>query len=233
MALLSYIPDDVFIKHTSELVRAAVTAEKKVANNPYKNVIDPFSALVDAARQGISIDAWMQQEQSRQIQKAFQNAVGEFHQRILGSIDGWQDAGAGGSYDVINEKMQIIAEIKNKHNTMNSGTQVQTYDKLANWIDYGKKGYTAYVVEIVPKTPDPYRRPFVPSERGIRRQTRDTLLRIDGRSFYAIATGRPDALDELYQAMPQALEEVLGIRDEILSDSAEYLRLFEKAYTKK
>jgi hypothetical protein len=233
MALLSYISDEDFLKHTRELVDAALKAEKKVEKNPYKNVIDPFSALIDAARQSISIDAWMQQEESRQIQKAFQNAVGDFHQHMLGSIRGWVDAGAGGSYDVISEERKVIAEIKNKHNTMNSGSQLQVYDKLANWIDYGKEGYVAYVVEIVPKKPEPYSLPFTPSERKVKRQTRENLRRIDGRSFYELVTGKKDALDELYFAMPKVLEQVLPVNDQTLTNSKEFTVLFEKAYIKK
>ncbi len=232
MSLLSYISDEDFLQHTRTLVTAALSAEKKVEKNPYKNVIDPFSALVDAARQDISIDRWMEQEKSRQIQKAFQNAVGDFHQHVLGSVQGWKDAGTGGSYDVICDQKHIIAEIKNKHNTMNSGTQLQVYDKLAHWIDYGKTGYVAYVVDIVSKSPEPYIKPFIPSERGVRRQTRENLLRIDGRSFYEIVTGKKDALDELYYAMPKALEIVLTINNHSLTDSKEFAILFEKAYIK-
>lgn len=233
MPYLSFISDDDLIKFTKELVDAAIKSEGKVEKNPYKNVIDPFSALVDAARQNISIDEWMVQEKSRQIQKSFQNAIGDFHQHLLGAIPGWQDAGEGGSYDVINEKKKIIAEIKNKHNTMNSGTQLAAYDKLAHWIDYGKDGYTAYVVDIVPKNPKPYSLPFTPSERKVKRQTRENLLRIDGRSFYALATGQDDALDQLYNILPKVLETLLHIDDTTLTNSSEFNPLFAKAYHKK
>lgn len=233
MPYLSFISDENLVVYTKELVDAAKKAEITVEKNPYKNVIDPFSALVDAARQNISLEEWMLQEKSRQIQKSFQNAIGDFHQHILGSIDGWEDAGEGGSYDVINEKKQVIAEIKNKYNTMNSSSQLAAYDKLAHWIDYGKGGFTAYVVDIVPKSPKPYQLPFTPSERNVKRQTRNNLLRIDGRSFYALATGQNDALDQLYKILPKVLESLLGVDDATLTMSTEFTNLFSKAYANK
>lgn len=233
MALLPYISDQDLMLHVNKLVQAAKSAESKVDKNPYKNIIDPFSALVDAARQGIGLDVWMEQEKSRQIQKAFQNAVGEFHQSIIGSMPGWRNAGPGGSYDVINEETKIIAEIKNKHNTMNSTSQPGTYDKLAGWLDFGKSGYTAYVVEIVPKTPKPYSVPFTPSERKIKRQTRDNLLRIDGRSFYAQASGYENAIEMLYKVLPTILTKSLNVSENSLKGTAEFDMLFQKAYINK
>jgi len=230
MSLLPYISDTDLVKFTKELVDAALHAQESTDNNPYKNIIDPFSALVDAARQGISLDTWMKQEKSRQIQKSFQNAIGNFHQHILGAINGWKDAGEGGNYNVINDKKKIIAEIKNKYNTMNSSSQLSAYDKLANWIDYGKQGYTAYVVDIIPKTPKPYSIPFTPSNRNVKRPTRKNLLRIDGRSFYALATGKKDAIDQLYATLPKVLEDILKIDDSTLTNSSEFKQLFEKAY---
>lgn len=233
MPYLQFISDEDLIKHTTSLVNAALAGEQKVEKNPYKNVIDPFSALVDAARQKILLSEWMDQEKSRQIQKSFQNAVGDFHQHILGSMPGWFDAGEGGNYDVISENKKIIAEVKNKYNTMNSGLQVQVYDKMAHWLDYGKSGFTAYVVDIVPKSPKPYCIPYTPSERGVKRQTRNNLLRIDGRSFYALASGIEDALDQLYLVLPAILEKILELSKGSLATTAEFRQLFEKAYLKK
>lgn len=233
MSYLPFISDENLVKHTKELVNAAINAAKNVEKNPYKNVIDPFSALVDAARQGISLDSWMEQEKSRQIQKSFQNAVGDFHQKILGSVNGWENAGAGGSYDVISEEKKIIAEVKNKHNTMNAGTERGVYDTMSRWLDYGKPGFTAYVVDVVPKSPRPYSIPFTPSERGVRRPTRDNLLRVDGRSFYALATGYDDAIDQLYTVLPKILSDIIGVDDTILVGTDDFKTIFEKAYISK
>lgn len=231
--ILPFISDNDLFKHAEKLVEAAKKGEVKVNKNPYKNVIDPFSALIDAARQKMSLEVWLEQEKSRQVQKSFQNAVGDFHQEVIGSLPGWSNAGAGGSFDVINEQLKIIAEVKNKYNTMNSTSQLGTYDKLANWLDYGKEGFSAYVVEVVPKTPVAYSLPFTPSERKVKRQTRKNLLRIDGRSFYALATGNKKALDMIYDALPQVIGKILGVSEQVLKGTSEFHILFEKAYIKK
>ncbi len=230
MSYLSFISDEDLIKYTKELIDSAIKSEKKVEQNPYKNVIDPFSALVDAARQGISLDEWMNQEKSRQVQKTFQNAVGDFHQNILGSLPGWSSSGSGGSYDIINEDRKIIAEIKNKHNTMNANAARGVYDTMSRWLDYGKEGYVGYVVEVVPKSPKSYCAPFTTSERGIKRQTRDDLQRIDGKSFYALATGVDDAIDQLYSVLPSVISDITGVSDDKLRGTDGFRKIFEKAY---
>lgn len=230
MPYLAFITDEDLLQHTQTLVDAALGAARGVEKNPHKNVVDPFSALVDSARQGISLHDWMKQEESRQIQKSFQNAVGDFHQRILGSISGWKNAGSGGSFDIINEERKIIAEIKNKHNTMNAGAERAVYDTMANWLDYGKDGYTAYVVSIVPKSPKPYVLPFVASERGVKRPTRNNLLKIDGRSFYELASGYEDAIDQLYAVLPSVLARALDIDEKVLRGTDDFKEVFERAY---
>ena len=155
--LLSFISNRELLKHTMNLIDAAKRAAVEVEENPYRNVIDPFSSLIDAARQGMSTEEWMSQEKARQTQKAFQNAVGDFHQDILGSMPGWVNAGRGGSFDVSNLELKIIAEIKNKHNTMNAGAQLKVYDNLAGYLDFGRSDTKkAYVVQIIPEKPKPY-----------------------------------------------------------------------------
>ncbi len=82
----------------------------------------------------------------------------------------------------------------------------------------------------MPKQPGAYSQPFTPSNRGVRRQTRDTLLRIDGRSFYALATGQDDALDQLYEVLPTVLAKLLPVDHATLSNSSEFRQLFERVY---
>lgn len=232
--LLPFISDEDLKAHTKALLDAATRAEARVSKNPYENVIDPFSALVDAARQRVSVEDWMEQEKSRQIQKSLQNALGQFHQSVIGSMPGWEDMGKGGSFDVRNKDKKIIGEVKNKHNTMNSTSAVGAYDKLQKHLDYGgEPGYTAYLVGIIPKTPKPYISEFAPSEKGQQRPHRKDILRIDGKSFYEVATGDRESLSRLYNALPLVLSDLLKIDPRELTDSPTFRELFDRAYTKK
>ncbi len=220
--LLEFISNEQFFNHVSTMVNAVKIAKTKVEKNPYSSVVDPFSALVDASIQEISIDDWMKQENARRIQKALQNAIGEFHQNILGSMKGWENAGRGGSYDVRNADKRIIAEIKNKYNTLNANGYIAMYNTLANHLDYGDKGFIAYYVAIITKKPSPYNKIFAPPRMGQRMASREDLRMIDGKSFYTLASGDPNALAKLYNALPQALAHVLGKNNKATSGFQDY-----------
>ncbi|MBP7857957.1 MAG: Eco47II family restriction endonuclease [Candidatus Saccharimonadales bacterium] len=231
MSLLPFLSDDHLYYATQKLLDAACRAEKGVERNPYRNVIDPFSALVDCARQKISTDDWMKQEKARQVQKGMQNALGEFHQDILGFMKGWKNGGKGGSYDVIHQERKIIAEVKNKYNTMNARSALSVYDSLSRHLDYsGNAITTAYVVEIIPKHPQPYITPFRPTERGTPRPQREDILRIDGQSFYTLASGDDTALEQLYGVLPSVLANMLGLSKQAIVDEHVYWDMFQRAY---
>ena len=230
--LLSFIADKDLIQATDKLMSAIMTAKNRVENDPYHNVIDPFSALVDAAYQKIYIEDWIIQEKARQIQKALQNALGDFHQDILGSMPGWKSMGRNGSYDIENAEMKIIAEIKNKYNTMNARSALSVYDNLQRHLDYsGGKATKAYLVEIIPKHPGAYEQPFTPGERGTPRPSRKDIIKIDGKSFYDLASGHTNALRKGYDALPSVLERLIGLPSTELTGSDYFDELFNRVYT--
>ena len=206
--MLNFISNHDLNRFTKDMVEAAQKAKERVEADPYRSVVDPFSALFDAAVQDISLDEWMLKEQSRQIQKALQNKVGYFHQCVIGAMPGWESTGPyGGGYDVVNRDKKIIAEIKNKYNTTNSGSSNNLYNTLAGHLDFGMRGYTAYFVAVITKGKSRFDKPFVPSRRTAKRED---LRVIDGRSFYDMAAGEDGALRKLYEVLPAVLEGILG-----------------------
>ncbi len=74
------------------------------------------------------------------------------------------------------------------------------------------KGYTAYYVTIIPKKPARYNKLFTPSnkEKGEKCQLNESIRMIDGASFYSLVTGRPDALEELFNHLPSIIEKLSG-----------------------
>lgn len=228
--LLEFIGNEPLYVFVKIMVDAVSKAKARFDKNPYSSVIDPFSAVVDASIQGISLDEWMEQEKVRRVQKALQNAVGEFHQNVLGAMPGWENAGKGGSYDVLNQEKKIIAEIKNKYNTLNSGGFLNMYTNLTNHLDYGGKGYTAYYVAIVTKNTEPYDKVFTPPRMGTRMAAREDLRMMDGKSFYAMASGDEDALAKLYRVLPAAIAHVLGRVGRKSAASENYEEAFAKMY---
>ena len=55
-----------------------------------------------------------------------------FQQSLLGCINGINDLGVGQGCDISNTAGTIFAEVKNKHNTMNSASAGKTYIKMQN-----------------------------------------------------------------------------------------------------
>ena len=227
---MPYISDDLLLVYVKEVLAAAKVADTN--ENIHKNVIDPFSALFDAMRQDIPLDKWLAQEKMRQTQKSLQNALGDFHHKVIGHMPGWEYLATGGGYDVKCVSKKIIAEIKNKFNTMNSGKSLEVYDTLSKYLDYDRthKNYTAYIVHIVPRAPEGYDRPFVPSDRGTQRRERGDIRVIDGRSFYEKATGNANALRNLYLRLPDILAKITGSHPEKTLNSPTFKELFERAY---
>jgi hypothetical protein len=226
---LSFIRDEDLTRHVKKVLDTAHEAFEHSEDKLYSNVIDPFSAVFDALGQGISLDEWMKQEKSRQMQKTLQNALGDFHQDIIGSIPGWENFPRGKVIDVINKEKRIIAEIKNKYNTTKGSDKKTIYDNLASKIKSDYKGFTGYYVEIIPKTLEPYDEEFTPPDnvRGRRRRANPKIRVIDGKSFYALASGKDAALRELYYTLPRVTAQILGNNSgKIVND-----HLFEEIYS--
>ena len=160
-----------------------------------------------------------------------QNTIGYFHERIIGSLDNWEQLSQGG-YDVENQSSKIISELKNKHNTMNSSVSEAVYTKMAEFLDTNKKGYTAYVVTVIPKSPNRFNKNFCPSVRGIRLPSRDDIRIVDGATFYEVATGDADALKKLYKSLPTAIKQYLQVNDKQYEpELKKFESLFIKAFS--
>lgn len=232
---LDFISDERLTVLTRIVIEKAQTAADEAEVRLHNNTIDPFSALFDASRQNISLIDWLEQEKSRQIQKTLQNALGEFHQHVLGSCPGWEDLGLGGSLDLRNTSKKIIAELKNKHNTLNSSGLTEAYDRLQKHLDYSDsyRGFTGYLVHIVPKTTRSLNKPFIPAERSTRRPERKDLRIMDGQSFYELATGDKDAIKKLYNHLPTILGRVTDASTEKMVSSKLFNELFAAAYIEK
>ncbi|MDR0955894.1 MAG: Eco47II family restriction endonuclease [Candidatus Nomurabacteria bacterium] len=220
MGYLSWIADEDLRLCVDEVLKSARD------NDLNSNVIDPFSATFDIMRQGIGWDEWLRQENSRQVQKSFQNSIGYFHQHILGKVPGCEDPGRSGVYDFINHQKKIVAEIKNKYNTMNAGAARSVYQNLTGFLDEELKGYIGYVVFIVPRHPADFVRPWTTG--GL--PQRDDLLQIDGESFYRLATGDPNALKNLFEVLPLVIAEILQVQSPAPDLLEKFSKLFKKVY---
>ncbi len=231
MSKLTFISDENLYRHTQAVIDVIKGSLEASEEEFFKNSVDPFSAVFDATSRGITLTEWKEDEKSRQAQKTLQNAIGEFHQGILGSVHGWEDLEKGNVIDLKNDERQIIAEVKNKHNTTKGNHKKAIYDDLAGQLASTYQGYTGYYVEVIPQNKKVYDKPFTPSdnETHARRPENESIRVIDGKSFYALATGEVDALKNLYQALPEVINDILGTAFDFTQDET-FLELFERIY---
>ncbi|MGU3577246.1 Eco47II family restriction endonuclease [Brucellaceae bacterium C25G] len=211
MAKLSFISDQDLDSAIQILCAKAQAGLKRAQDEFDRNVIDPFSLMFEMDQFNIrTIEEWISFEKRRQAQKNLVQAVGDFHQNILGAVEGWQNAGPGGGVDIVSTKHQIVAEIKNKHNTIKGSDKVGLYNSLAEEVlpkNAKYHGYLAYYVEIISKGAKRFDVEFTPSDRrtALQMAPNPKIKMIDGVSFYALVTGRETALEELFKVLCQQL----------------------------
>lgn len=231
--ILPFISDEDLINETRKVIEAAIAANNSSGDSLYSNVVDPFSAIFDSLQQDMTLTEWLANERTRQIGKTIQNKLGTFHQEILGCIPGWRSLGVGQIVDLVNDERKIVAEVKNKHNTTKGNHKKDIYDDLAAVLNTDAyRGYVGYYVEVIPATRNPYNKPFTPPDNvtHTNRTTRSDIIVIDGKSFYALASGYPHAIDLFYKALPLAIATVLGKDASLAVDDSAFQELFYRAY---
>lgn len=235
MPYLNWISDTDLINHTRNLLLAAQQAKVKKQREFHKNVIDPFLAIFEMSGYAMNSVDWKTGELARQVGKAVQNNIGIFHQNILGSVNNWNNLGSGQIVDLSSPTNQIIAEVKNKHNTVTGSKKVDVYDQLEGLVMPNTSiynGYTAYFVNIIPKRSARYNRAFTPPDNttGTNRVANVLIKEIDGASFYTLVTGEATALKDLYLVLPSVIHHILGSTQLSNTDKFALYRLFSKAY---
>ena len=213
--LTTFLTDAALVAEVSHLLNTAEEALESRKAEMDRNVIDPFAALFEMAGFGLDQESWVRTELMRQAQKTLQNQVGNFHQNILGSIKGWENLQTGSVVDLVSHPQKIIAEVKNKHNTLSGGKRSDLYHNLEKLVMQKAsrfRGYTAYLVTIVPKDPEGFDEPFTPSDKetGSRCPENPLIREIDGASFYNLASGEKDALSQLFQVLPEVVKKIAG-----------------------
>lgn len=208
---LEYISDTDLFSCVDKLLTRANQAQQEARRKFNRNIIDPFSPLFEMAGFNVHHQDWEKSELTRQSQKSVSNNIGLFHQSILGSIDGWEDLGTGSQIDLVNASKGIIAEVKNKHNTVKESDLHNIYQELDDLVSRkasAYKGYTSYYVTIIPKRPERYNKEFTPSnkEKGMPCARNERIRTIDGASFYHLATGFETALIDLFRILPDVIE---------------------------
>ena len=98
---LDWIDDDKLLSAVDALLKKAKEAQTLAVDDFGRNVIDPFSAVFEIYGFNIDFNTWKASETTRQAQKTLQNHIGDFHQTVLGFVDGWENMGTGNIIDFL------------------------------------------------------------------------------------------------------------------------------------
>ena len=203
---VSFVSDEHLLKCIANLYKAYSKAKNNITKkNFYSNKVDTIKLTFDAKFNDIDEESLIQAEILRQIDKSINNSIGTFHEQILGGITDFEVGNLSG-FDIKAKDDTLFADIKNKHNTMNSSSAEALFQKLARYANDYKKS-KCYWVQILAKSS------FCElwsGEINGKEYSHSRVYKISGDQFYALLTGQDDALFQLYKALPIATKDFLN-----------------------
>ena len=180
----------------------------------FKNRVDPLRLKMDSLIMGISFESILESEVLRQTEKTISNAIGTFQEKLIGKIQGYEHVSVGGRIDIKSEDNKIIAEIKNKHNTLKGENNKDLFNKLERELEYTYKGYTAYYVRIIDTKSRDEEWKFTSKAENDKEKKKiyhnENIKRISGDKFYQLITGDKHAFKKLITVLPKAVEDYIS-----------------------
>lgn len=202
---VNFISDGHFLTCVDILHKSYLKAKNNISKKSfYTNKVDTIKLTFDAKFNDINEDDLIRSEILRQIDKSINNSIGTFHEQILGGIEGFE-VGKLSGFDIKATDNTLFADIKNKHNTMNSSSAEALFQKLARYADDYKKA-KCYWVQILAK--GSFNEHWKGEING-KEYSHSRVFKISGDQFYALLSGQDDALFQLYQALPKAIDDYL------------------------
>ena len=145
------------------------------------NIIDPIKLTFDAKIYGQSIRQTIESECIRQIDKTNNDTLG------------------------------IYAEVKNKHNTMNSASASATYLKMLDKIMRSGNQARCYLVEAIAKqSQDMMWEPTIVQNGHKEKYSWPSIRKISMDRFYGVVFGDNHAFFKLCKALPLILDDVIA-----------------------
>lgn len=203
---VTFITDEHLLNCIANLHKSYINAKNNITKKDfYSNKVDTIKLTFDAKFNNIDEESLIQSEILRQIDKSINNSIGTFHEQVLGGIDGFESGYLTG-YDIKAKDNTLFADIKNKHNTMNSSSAEALFQKLSRYADDNKKA-KCYWVQILAKNS------FCELWKGEingKEYSHSRVYKISGDQFYALLSGQQDAYFQLYKALPIAIRDFLS-----------------------
>lgn len=202
---VNFVSDEHLLKCVENLHKSYLKAKNNISKKSfYTNKVDTIKLTFDAKFNGIDEENLIQSEILRQIDKSINNSIGTFHEQVLGGIKGFEVGNLSG-FDIKAEDNTLFADIKNKHNTMNSSSAEALFQKLARYADDYKKA-KCYWVQILAKGSF---NELWKGDINSKEYSHSRVFKISGDQFYALLSGEENALFQLYKSLPIAIDDYL------------------------
>ncbi len=202
---LSFISDKHLIFCIDNLYKAYLNAKNDISRKKFnKNKIDTIKLTFDSKFNELDEKILIKSEIARQIDKSINNAIGTFHEEVLGGINGFEKGNLSG-YDIKANNNSLFADIKNKHNTMNSSASESLFQKLEKFAKKYPKSKCYWVQIWATKS-------FNESWKGKINGTEykhERVFKISGDRFYKLLSKQENALYKLYKVLPKAIDDYL------------------------
>jgi hypothetical protein len=203
---LHFISDKHLLNCISNLHKAYLKAKNNInKTNFYSNKVDTIKLTFDSKFNDIKEENLIQAEILRQIDKSINNSIGTFHEQVLGGMKGYEVGNLSG-FDIKAQDNTLFADIKNKHNTMNSSSAEALFQKLSRYADDFKKA-KCYWVQILAKNSF---NELWKGEINGKEYSHSRVYKISGDQFYALLSGENDAMFQLYKILPTAIKDYLN-----------------------
>ena len=223
---VDFVSDEHFLKCVKWVCESyPVKSDVQLDIKKFKrNMIDPFKMLFDIINSKISAEDWIKSEARRQADKSINNRIGEFHQKLLGGVDGWEDVGKGHplGIDLAKKDDKIFIELKNKHNTVKGDDLKNVFDKLKKVADRHPDAIVYYAY-IVPEKASSGELIWKTSQR----EPNSHIHKAWGSKVYEIVTGDKSALEKTWKALPHSINDKYKLSSD---DTQKLLEFFEAAF---
>ena len=213
---VTFVSDEIFLEEVKKVVNAYATDED-LSKTPIevlfnsKETIDQFKTIFDIYSNRFSLAEWINFEIPRQHDKTASNRVGDFHQNLLGRVDGWVNLGRGdpSGMDLKKEDDSIWIELKNKYNTLNSSSLRDTRFKCEELAEKypNAKIYWAYIVSPNYESFD-ITWEYKDNKKNVVHEVNSNIRNIAGEQVYTLVTGDETAFKQLFDALPKAINDI-------------------------
>ena len=213
---VTFVSDEIFLEEVEKVVDAYATDED-LSKTPWEvlsnssETIDQFKTLFDIYSNRFNLNDWKNFEIPRQHDKKASNRIGDFHQNLLGRVDGWVNLGRGHptGMDLKKEDDTIWMELKNKYNTMNPSSLRDTRFKCEELAEKypNAKVYWAYIVS---QNYESFDKTWVyrDNKENVVHEINDNIRNIAGKNVYTLVTGDETAFEQLFNALPKAINDI-------------------------